>query len=215
MKQIFLGILFFLLFDGTSYAQSDDATSKWLIRARGVWVSPSESDNLDGAKVNVSDTFIPELDFTYFFNKNMALELILGTSKHEVDVDGALDLGHVWLLPPTLTFQYHFPMGNFKPYIGAGLNYTFFYGEDPGDAVDMSYDSSIGYAFQLGADYFLNDSWFINVDVKKILLSTDVDVTLPHADAAKSYTPTYDILPVKVDLDPLLLGVGVGYRIPW
>ncbi len=212
MKQFFLAILFILLFAGTTYSQ-DDNSSKWLIRARGVWVSPSESDNLDGAKVNVSDTFIPELDFTYFLNKNMALELILGTSKHDVDVDGILDLGHVWLLPPTLTFQYHLPMGNFKPYVGVGLNYTFFYGEESGDAVDMSYDNAFGYAFQLGADYFLNDRWFINVDLKKILLSTDVEVKLPNL--AKGYSPSHTTLPVEVDLDPLLFGVGVGYRIPW
>lgn len=37
-------------------------------------------------------------------------------------------VGKVWLLPPTLTFQYHFTdFGAFKPYVGAGVNYTILY----------------------------------------------------------------------------------------
>ena len=34
------------------------------------------------------------------------------------------------VLPPTVTLQYHFtPEQKFSPYVGAGLNYSFFYGE--------------------------------------------------------------------------------------
>ncbi len=36
------------------------------------------------------------------------------------------------LLPPTLTLQYHFTdFGAFKPYVGAGVNYTVFFSQPP------------------------------------------------------------------------------------
>ena len=123
-KLLFLGSMLFAL---TINAQT------WQVRLRGVSVQPNEKSNVSaiGGDVNISNSFIPELDFTYFFNKNVAAELILGTTKHKV-VDeksalGDVDLGSVWLLPPTLTLQYHFyPTKTLKPYVGAGLNYTIF-----------------------------------------------------------------------------------------
>jgi outer membrane protein len=182
---------------------SDDSGSfnKWQARFRVISVIPSPGDNLDGAEVNISTSVVPELDFTYFLSENWALELILGTTKHDVDVDDELDLGHVWLLPPTLNLQYHFTGGDAKPYLGAGINYTIFYGIDEGDVVDMDYDNAVGFSMQAGLDYNLNDKWFLNLDIKKLLLKTDVTV-----DAGEA------IIPVEVDINPLIIGVGVGMK---
>ncbi len=125
----------------------------------------------------------------------------MATTKHEVEVEG-LDLGHVWLLPPTLNVQYHFYSGDFKPYIGAGVNYTIFYGEDAGDVVGMDYENSVGFSFQAGIDYNLNDKWFLNLDVKQLLLSTDVTVNAGEA-----------VIPVEVDINPLIIGLGIGVKL--
>ncbi|MFT7050543.1 MAG: outer membrane protein [Psychroserpens sp.] len=66
---------------------TDDATySKWQARFRVIAVVPSPEDDIDGANVDISTTFVPEVDFTYFFNKNLAAELILATTKHEVQI---------------------------------------------------------------------------------------------------------------------------------
>ncbi len=207
MKNLLKVILVLLLFTVSTYAQSDDYT-KWIVRARGIYVMPSEGDDLDGAQVNISDAIVPELDFTYFFSKNLAVELILGTTKHDVEVESEgdiADLGHVWLLPPTLSLQYHFYAGKIKPYVGAGVNYTFFYGIDEGNLVEgMDYDNAFGFAIQAGVDYDLNEKWFINVDFKKLFLSTDVEVNTGEG-----------VLDVEVDIDPLIIGVGVGYRLNW
>ncbi len=176
--------------------------SKWQARFRIISVIPSAGDDIDDADVAISTAFVPELDFTYFFNKNLAAELILGTAKHNVEVEDAdVDLGHVWLLPPTLNLQYHFYSGDFKPYIGAGINYTFFYGVDEGDVADMEYDNSFGFSFQAGLDYNLNDKWFLNLDLKKLLLSTDVKVDTGEG-----------VLPVEVDINPLIVGLGIGMK---
>ncbi|XLM23340.1 OmpW family protein, partial [Chromobacterium piscinae] len=51
-----------------------------------------------------------------------------GTSRHKVTTNAFGDLGKVSVLPPTLTLQYHFmPEATFRPYVGAGINYTRFY----------------------------------------------------------------------------------------
>lgn len=151
----------------------------------------------------ISNSVVPELNFSYFITPNIAVELIAATTNHKVTANpGDVDVGDVWLLPPTLTAQYHpFPKYRFSPYIGAGVNYTFFYGEQAGsNALVKGFDvkDSWGYALQFGADYALTGNWSINFDVKKLFLS-------PEA--------TTNSLQVKdVQIDPWLVGLGIGYR---
>ena len=194
---------------------------RWQVRVRGVGVVPDESANIGviGGDVNISNTLIPELDFTYFFTKNIAAELILGTTKHEVNTVGSdisaiggptstdIDLGSVYLLPPTLTLQYHFLTEEvFRPYVGAGVNYTIFYNEKQGSVVkDIKYDNSFGYAFQVGFDLMIDDTFFVNADVKKLFLKTDVTVD------ASNLAPGLSI-PADVDINPWLIGLGVGMK---
>lgn len=226
MKRIFFKALLISIFcAGSTTAQDDSGKTTdfnhWMVRFRGVGVLPNESADIStiGGDVSISNTFIPELDFTYFFTKNIAAELILGTSKHDVNTTESdisaiggptstdVDLGSVRLLPPTLTLQYHFYTldGLFKPYIGAGVNYTIFYDVKPGNTVqDVEYDNSVGFALQLGFDIKINDRFYINADAKQIFLNTDVTVN------ANNLAPGLSI-PASVDINPLLLGVGVGY----
>ena len=139
----------------------------WMVRGRVIGVLPDEGASLSVGNtglpgtVDISDQYVPELDITYFFTKNIAAELILGVTPHDVKatgvtvpgvLDGAtVDLGDVWLLPPTLTLQYHFDTGSaFKPYVGAGVNATFFFNEDEGPVADnIDYDPTVGFAHPL------------------------------------------------------------------
>ena len=94
------------------------------------------------------------------------------------------------------------PKERFSPYVGAGLNYTFFYDESPAagsPVTSIDYENSVGYALQAGIDYAVADQWYLNVDVKKIFLSTDVSM---NGGAIRA----------DVDLDPWVVGFGVGYR---
>ncbi|MBX3446658.1 MAG: OmpW family protein [Parvibaculaceae bacterium] len=176
-----------------------------MVRARALWAVPDESASVTvlGGDVNVSNDVVPEIDFTYFVTDNIALELIAGTTRHDVShTPTGIDLGKVSLLPPTLTLQYHFlPKEKLSPYVGAGVNYTIFYNEDaPGGAVtSIDYKNSFGWALQAGVDYEVADRWYVNLDVKKIFLSTDVSINGGAINA-------------DVDLDPWLVGVGIGYR---
>ena len=189
-------------------AFAQDVEDPWLIRLRMIDVIPDESADIDiiGGDAKISDQIVPELDISYFFTENVAAELILATNPHDVSVTGTslgdVDLGDVTLLPPTLTLQYHFaPRASFRPYVGAGVNYTMFYDNDPGDAVSVNYDNSFGFALQAGADIPVNDTYFFNVDVKKLFLSTDVTVDAGVATIG-----------ADVDINPWILGVGVGRR---
>lgn len=194
---------------------------RWQVRVRGVGVVPDESAKIGviGGDVNISNTLIPELDLTYFFTKNISAELILGTTKHEVNTASSdisaiggptsanIDLGSVYLLPPTLTAQYHFFTDEvFRPYVGAGINYTIFYNEKQGSVVKgIEYENALGYAFQAGFDLMINDTFFVNADVKKLFLKTDVNV-----DASNLATGLN--IPADVEINPWLIGFGIGMK---
>ena len=180
----------------------------WLVRGRLLAVLPDEDASVTvlGGDLDIEDQFVPELDITYFFDKHWAAELILAVTPHEIThAPTGLDIGEVWLLPPTLTVQYHFQPDDpdFRPYIGAGVNYTMFFGHDDADPaiLDADFDSSVGFALQAGFDIPIDEHWSINVDVKKVWINTDVrlDTTLGPVEA-------------DVDINPLIVGVGVAYR---
>lgn len=177
-----------------------------MIRVRGIGVIPQEKTTIKpiGGKIKVNNSFVPEIDFTYFFTQNISAELIAATTKHKGKIRGSsvgsLSAGHVWLLPPTLTLQYRFTCWNFvKPYAGAGVNYTIFYNEKKGDLTSISYEDRAAPALQLGFDFPFHNGWYFNLDMKKIFLKTTVK--------ANNKTIT-----AKMKLYPWLLGFGLGYR---
>ena len=182
----------------------------FMIRARGIGVFPlnsSSSISVIGGHVDATNTGAPELDFSYFITDNIALELIAATTKHDVSAVNSLAgarvaAGSVWVLPPTLTLQYHFlPHQRFSPYVGAGLNATFFYGAHAagGAVTSISFDNNVGAAVQAGIDYNVAGPWFLNVDVKQIFLNTTANIN-------------HGVIKAKTALNPLVAGAGIGYR---
>jgi outer membrane protein len=177
--------------------------SQWLVRARAVHIDPADkSDPVGGVgasdRLHVSDKWIPEVDISYFFTPNWAAELILTyPQKHTVTLDGA-SIGTFKHLPPTLTAQYHFlPGKTFNPYLGAGVNYTLISKVQLLNGAARLEHDSVGLALQAGVDYRIDNRWSINVDVKKLQLRSDVMIAGARAS--------------RVKVDPVLLGVGVGY----
>jgi outer membrane protein len=178
--------------------------SPWLVRVRAVHIDTADkSDPVGGVgasdRIHVSNKTIPEFDVSYFFTKNIATELILTyPQKHDVSLDGA-KIGTLKHLPPTLTVQYHFlPDASFRPYVGAGVNYTTFSGVNLlGGAGSLEHDS-FGLALQAGADVAIDKNWSINFDIKKVQIRSDVMISGAKAS--------------RVKVDPVLLGVGIGYR---
>lgn len=187
----------------TSVAHADGTRqSPWQVRGRIIDVIPQEDSSTSiGGEVEVTNRAAPELDISYFFTDNIAAELILATSKHSMKHSSGTDLGSAYILPPTLTAQYHFtPDQKFSPYVGAGLNYSMFYKEkEAAGFTDLDVDGGVGYALQAGFDYWFDDHWGANVDVKKIFLNVDAKLNNGAVTA-------------DVDLDPMIVGAGVSYR---
>ncbi len=199
MKKILIAAAVGMCLAGQVAAQE----SPWMVRARAVQLDMKNGGNTaTTSALTVDDKTIPEVDITYFFNKNVAAELILTVpQKQHVYLNGA-DLGTFKHLPPTLTVQYHFTDFNgYKPYVGAGLNLTAIGSEriTVASANDTHLDNhSWGLALQAGVDIPLSKQVFLNVDVKKVQLKSDVYVGGANVGTLK--------------LNPVLVGVGVGYR---
>ncbi len=181
----------------------------FMVRVRAIGVLPEDlnsSVSAIGGSVSASNTPAPEVDFSYFFTDNIAAELIAATTRHTVTATnttlGNVTVGKVWVLPPTLTVQYHFfPHSAFSPYIGAGINATFFYSATAagGPVTSVGYSNNVGAAVQAGFDYNITGHWFANFDVKQIFVRTTARI-----DGGA--------IVAKTGLDPTVVGAGIGYR---
>lgn len=179
----------------TVTAQAQDAPG-WQVRGRGLLIAPIASSEPTG--LDVKAAAVAEIDITRYLGRNLALELVLGTASHEVTGAAGASLGSATILPPTLMLQYRFvPEGGFQPYLGVGGNMTVFY-DKSGDLVDLDLTTSVGYAFQLGADFELPGGAFFNLDAKYVSVTTDV-----KSGATKAY---------DLKINPLLIAVGIGFR---
>lgn len=204
-----------------AYAEQGD----WLVRLRGIYVMPDDDSGLislgtvplAGSGVDVDSNPVPELDITYMLHRHWGIEVIAGITNHDVELEGPVlglpdgfKIFDTWVLPPTVLLQYHFlPDSKIRPYVGLGVNYTAFLWNDAtgalesavGGPVDVDMENSWGWAAQGGVDIGINDRWFINVDLKYI----DIDSTASLA------TPL-GTLRVNTDIDPYIVGAGIGYR---
>jgi outer membrane protein len=176
-----------------------DAQS-WLTRIRAVDIVPDVSTSING--LDVEDQWAPEIDFTYFFSKNLASELVLTTARHEVTLNGN-SIGKVSILPPTITVQYHFTdLGAWKPYVGGGINFTYFYNVGlalpAGPTLDLADDWSVGGALQAGLDYEIQKDVYLNLDVKYLWVKNDVTANGNGIGDLK--------------INPWVFGLGVGWR---
>ncbi len=141
----------------------------------------------------------PILNLTYYLNDNLALNTAAGITRHTFKAGGAT-LGKASMAPFHLMLQYHFmPKSTFSPYVGAGIHHTIFFDKDgPVFNTLRDFPADTGGVLQVGFDYAVNKDYFVNFDVKKFYLKTDV---LPGAGGAKIET---------LALDPLLVGLAVG-----
>ncbi len=191
-------------------AKPVDAWNPWMIRVRALVVSPDAGGHVNGipgSTFDINTTVVPELDITYFFTPNWAVEEILGVTRHQVTGAGSIaglgSIAKATLLPPTLTLQYHWTdFGAFKPYVGAGVNYTFFFDQNPANTTtSVDVKDTFGWALQAGFDYMFDRHWGWNVDVKKIFLRPDFNATVGGAPVSGN-----------IRIDPWLIASGITYK---
>lgn len=184
-------------------AQADTATDPWLVRVRAVHLDSRNHDST-GLDLSINNRMIPEVDLSYFFTPNLAAELVVTYPQKQKIRAAGNRIGSLKHTPPTLTLQYHVTgLGAFKPYVGAGINWTRISSVNFDPAVVTALHprlerSSVGAAFQVGFDVEVAKHVYLNLDVKKLQLRTDVKSSGTQVGEFK--------------IDPVLIGVGVGYR---
>ncbi|WP_297486347.1 OmpW family outer membrane protein [Ferrovum sp.] len=191
-------------FVASSAFADDGEPSPWLVRVRMLQVDTQQSNDAGGGisadSIKAANRTQPEVDVSYFFTHNISAELVGSYPlSHQVRLNGAY-IGGFQELPPILNLQYHFDgMGNFVPYVGAGVMYmrTMNVSLD-GGAVGLQ-QNNWGEDLQLGADYKLDNHWLLNADIKK----TWINVGLDNSTGGTI---------LQLHPDPYIFGVGVGYR---
>jgi outer membrane protein len=179
----------------------------WAVRLGVLDLHPANKSDgggpldLPSDAVHVNDKAFPELDIYYAFTPNIVAQLVLTyPQKQEVTLEGT-DIGSFKHLPPSLVAQYHFlPGQTLDPYVGAGVNFTWISSVHLLNGAADLQKTSFGGVLDVGGDYNIDKRWFLNADVKYVVpLQSDVSVVgVGKVTTAK--------------LDPLLYGIGVGYR---
>ena len=171
----------------------------------GVHNVAPKSNNADlggGARIEVGDSVRPTVTGEYFIADNLGIELIAALPfQHDIDIAGPagkVNCGSTKHLPPTLSLQYHFgaPDAKIKPFVGAGVNYTWFFGEDttgPLAGTKLSLDNSWGAALHAGIDFKVGNG-AIRIDARKIDIDTDAKLNGAKLDT--------------VNIDPMAYGAA-------
>lgn len=183
-------------------ANADVSAGDWLLRGGLHHVEPkSNNGSLIGGstEVNVRSDAKPSGTIAYMMTDNLGLELLVAWPfDHDIHLEGSGRVGSTKHLPPTLSLQYHFNTGTeFRPYLGAGVNYTHFF-RTRSSLGDLDLDDSWGASVQAGLDYAITDDWFVNAEIRWI--DIDSDVSLGGANIG------------TVNIDPMVIGFGVGRR---
>ena len=203
---------------GAATGASAQTANDWQVARKGDWivtgritdVSSGADDSIftsggvdTGLNVDVGNSIMPTLGFTYFLTDNISVEAILGTTQHEIRAQGgATDVAvhETWVVPPVVTLQYRpAPEARVSPYVGAGINYMLFYSGEDKNGFTVDLEDGFGYALQAGADVALTGPWTLNVDVKKVWFDTEATI---NGGALTS----------DVNLDPLVVSVGIGRK---
>ncbi|MDV6251844.1 outer membrane protein OmpW [Vibrio sp. EA2] len=152
------------------------------------------------------------LTFGYMFTDNISFEVLAATPfSHDISTDlGNLgDIADTKHLPPTFMVQYYFgePQSKFRPYVGAGLNYTIFFDEGfngkgkSAGLSDLELDDSFGLAANVGVDYMINDQWFLNASAWYANIETEATY---KAGGVKYKT--------DVEINPWVFMISGGYK---
>lgn len=194
---------------GAQEAPRGKHAGDFLVGLGAIGVLPTTGGTVSriGGTPIASNSASPQLDFTYFLRDRIAINLIAATTEHAVSVRnsalGTVQLGHVWALPPTLTVQYHpLPAARLSPYVGVGLNTTFFRADRGPYTLPVTRSrltTSVGVAVVAGVDYEIRPNWLANFDVKWVQMQPDVSVNR-------------GLIRARADINPFIIGASIRYR---
>lgn len=175
------------------------------------------------AKLKVDDATSFGFNVTWMMTDSLGVELLAAYPfTHDVNLCATIEgesgcgkFAEVDHLPPTLSLVWRFmPDSAFQPYVGAGINFTMFSDEkftselqEVLDLIgltdaDLELDDSTGFSVHFGADWFFNENWLINGEIRYLDIQSDAKVTVEGESDTIG----------EVKIDPMVYSIMIGYR---
>jgi len=144
------------------------------------WIEPDDGSNiaaLGGNELGADGALSATVTFEYFVADRVGIELLASWPfTHDLELAGN-EIGETKHLPPTLSLQYYFTnKSNITPFVGAGINYTYFFDEELDSGASLELDDSWGLALHAGADFALSEKSALRADVRYIDIETEAEV---------------------------------------
>ena len=160
-----------------------------------------------GADAEVGSATTVIFVYERMLNPNVGIELVLGVPpKLKAKATGSVaflgdDVLSARNLAPTLILNYHFgqPGDTWRPYLGAGVNYTRFVKTKSILASNVSLGDSTGLVLQAGISYAITPQWGLFASVAK------VDVK------SKLVASGTNVLQTTIDFRPIVYSFGASY----
>lgn len=224
MKLILKPICLAAIMLGAAGAAQAQSAGAWLLKVGATQISPEvTSDGLSapsspGATLNVKPDTELTGSLTYLYTEHCSIEAYFGMPfKHEIVGDGAFagigHLGKVKQVSPTLLAQYRFNPANerVRPYVGVGATLTYFYGlegsgaltaaTNPGGSptqISLGARKKLALSTQVGFNVKVKEGWFVDASVMKTFISNTAYLSTGQS--------------IKMKLDPLSVGLAIGYQ---
>ncbi len=196
---------------GTAQAQTDPnvfkigviqyTTNSKTNGIQGIGVPP-------GADAETGNATTLLLTYERLFTPNLGVELVIGIPpKIKAKATGTVaflgdDILSARNVAPTLIVNYHFGSegDGFRPYVGAGINYTKFTSVKSRLAPDVKLGDSTGLVVQAGLDYKIDPKWG--------LFGSIAHVNTKSKLVAAGST----VLTTEIDFRPVTYSFGVSYK---
>ena len=161
-----------------------------------------------GADADVGNATTVIFVYERMLTPNIGAEFVLGVPpKIEAKATGTVaflgdDVLEAHNVAPTFFINYHFgnPGDTWRPYLGAGINYTKFVQISSILASDVQMSDSWGWAAQAGIDYAMSKEWSLFASVAALKVKSKLVAT------------GATVLETTIDFRPIVYSFGVAYR---
>ena len=136
------------------------------IRPSALTLSPMAGAQFFGSEQNLEDAPLYSLGIGYNFTERLATEAIFSYVATNTAAGVEDDVDYISV---RLDFLYHFPLGNFVPYVAIGA------GEAIVSPDQVASDTNFIAGYGAGAKYFFNDTLALRCDLRHLLDINDTD----------------------------------------
>lgn len=211
----------------TVNAQDDDTNKKpqdgkksWYFQPGAIFVSFDESAELNAAgnpvpdaSLNLSNSTLPGVQVGYHLSDNISLSTVVTvpvkTTATGTGAVAGITVGEATIIPLDLIGNYHFYLGGFQPFFGAGINYTIISQIEDANVLNIEADNTFGFVLRGGFDFMFSKNWGFNASVLYHFITTDLSGTLDPAIPGLGGAP----ITSEVQINPLAVQVGITYKL--